>query len=100
MLRFTLTDERPKGAESQGDRKITTWWLPIELQRVLLLPDDLRRGFVSRVLLGLPRGQCLKLLRLTKSELDERIGSAALALTRIEGLASEDVGVVGCWAAM
>jgi hypothetical protein len=52
-------------------------WLPIELQRVLLLPKCLRHVFVLRLLLGLPRDQCSQLLQLDDEKLDERVGQSA-----------------------
>jgi hypothetical protein len=57
-------------------------WLPIQLQRVLLLPRDLRHAFVLRLLLGLPRDQCSRLLHLDDGKLDERVGEAATVLAQ------------------
>jgi hypothetical protein len=60
----------------------TVSWLPIQLRRVLLLPSDLRQAFVLRLLLGMPRDQCARLLQLDGGKLDEHVGQAAIFLGR------------------
>lgn len=57
-------------------------WLPIELQRVLLLPKDLRHVFVLRLVLGLPRNQCSRLLRMDDRTLDEHVVRSAIFLAQ------------------
>jgi hypothetical protein len=57
-------------------------WLPIQLRRVLLLPRDLRHAFVLRLLLGMPRDQCSRLLELDDGKLDEHVRQAAIFLAQ------------------
>jgi hypothetical protein len=57
--------------------------LPIELRRVLLLREDLRRSFVLRLLVGLPLCECSRLLSLETCQVEQNIVSAALALAVI-----------------
>ncbi len=58
--------------------------LPLELRRVLHLSTDLRHCFVLRVLMGLPRQACARLLRLDDGQIDERTCTAMLELPAIE----------------
>ena len=54
--------------------------LPVELRRVLALPEDLRQSFVLRLLLGLPPDECSRLLSLKAAEVEKNMVSGALAL--------------------
>lgn len=58
--------------------------LPVELHNLLHLPPDLRRCFVLRFLVALPREACARLLRLGVQQIDELACRAAAALARIE----------------
>jgi hypothetical protein len=58
--------------------------LPIELRRVLHLSTDLRHCFVLRVLVGLPREICARLLRLDAGQIDERTCTAMLELPAVQ----------------
>ena len=89
-LRVAVNQTMTMGEETSEERKAAASWLPMELQRVLVLPMDLRRAFVLRSLLGLPRFQCSRLLDLDEVELDELTVSAALALTKIKAQETKD----------
>jgi hypothetical protein len=54
--------------------------LPPQLRAVLRLPRELRRGFVLRLLFGLPREICASILRTCPSRVDEILLDAAEAL--------------------
>jgi hypothetical protein len=58
--------------------------LPLELQRVLHLPLDLRRCFVLRVLVGLPREECSRLLQVDSQHVDEGARGAMRELVGLE----------------
>jgi DNA-directed RNA polymerase specialized sigma24 family protein len=57
--------------------------LPLELRNVLHLSPELRRCFVLRVLIGLPREVCARLLHLGVGEVDERTCNASLSLAGV-----------------
>jgi DNA-directed RNA polymerase specialized sigma24 family protein len=57
--------------------------LPVELQRVLRLPIDLRHCFVLRLLLAMPREFCARLLGLDVGTVDRDTSLAAQALAQI-----------------
>src|SRR5260370_30229964 len=61
-----------------GNRSIN---LPIELRRVLRLRKDLRQAFVLRVLIGLSREMCARVLNTPVNQIDELTGIAARMLT-------------------
>ena len=69
-------------ADEEGPRQPqpTVSWLPIQLRRVLLLPRALRQAFVLRLLLGMPRDQCSRLLQLDDGKFDEHVRQAAIFL--------------------
>ena len=54
--------------------------LPVELRRVLRLSLDFRRCFVLRVLIGLPRAVCARLLQTEIHRIDELVYASARAL--------------------
>jgi hypothetical protein len=58
--------------------------LPFELQRVLRLSTDLRHCFVLRVLLGLPREVCARMLRLDIRQIAERTSAAMQELAILQ----------------
>jgi hypothetical protein len=73
----------PKAVAWRDDLKgpdVFTSSLPVELRRVLLLPEGLRQSFVLRLLLGLPVGECSRLLSLETTEVEGNTVSGALAL--------------------
>jgi DNA-directed RNA polymerase specialized sigma24 family protein len=57
--------------------------LPVELQRVLRLPMDLRHCFVLRFLLAMPREFCARLLGLDVVTVDQDASLAAQELAQI-----------------
>ena len=81
-IRAAVKPEMVADEESPWEPQPAVSWLPIQLQRVLLLPRDLRHAFVLRLLLGLPRDQCSRLLQLGDGKLDERVGEAATFLAQ------------------
>jgi hypothetical protein len=54
--------------------------LPAELQNVLNLSLKLRQCFVLRVLLGLPKETCSRMLQVDYDELEKSVSSAAVEL--------------------
>ncbi len=58
--------------------------LPFELRRVLHLQAALRRCYVLRSLVGLPREACGRLLRLEIRQIDEWARTAMLELPAIQ----------------
>ena len=60
--------------------------LPVELRRVLRLPPDFRRCFVLRVLVGLSREVCARMLQTEIHRVDELVCVSARALA---GLSKE-----------
>jgi len=79
--------------------------LPIELRRVLLLPEDPRRCFVLHLLIGLPLSSCSRLLSMSDYQIRRNTIDAVLQLT---GMGSPSVardapsrrttGPCDCWA--
>ena len=57
--------------------------LPVELQRVLLLPTDLRQCLVLRLLMTMPREFCARLLGINARKVDRDTCLAAQALAQI-----------------
>ena len=64
--------------------------LPLELRRELLLSTDLRRSFVSRVLAGLPREECARLLHRDVRRVDQCMCAAAQELALELACLSQD----------
>jgi len=56
---------------SASNQSESAMFLPVELQAVLNLPPNLRRCFVLRVLVGLSRQICARLLRLDARRVDQ-----------------------------
>jgi hypothetical protein len=83
-IRAAVAPEVTTGKETVSERELVVSRLPIELRRVLLLPRSLRHAFVLRLLLGLPRDECLRLLQLDDGKLDAHVVSAAVALANME----------------
>jgi len=79
-IRAAVKPEMMADEESPRQPQPTVSRLPIQLRQVLLLPRDLRQAFVLRLLLGMPRDQCSRLLRLDGGKLDEHVGQAAIFL--------------------
>ena len=67
--------------------------LPAELQSVLDLSHDLRRCFVLRILVGMSRRDCSKLLRLSDRTVNDYTCSA---LRRLAALAPMNPDTPGC----
>ncbi|MCU1301918.1 MAG: hypothetical protein JWQ87_2202 [Candidatus Sulfotelmatobacter sp.] len=82
IIRAAVNPEMMADEEGLRQSQPAVSWLPIQLQRVLLLPRDLRHAFVLRLLLGLPRDQCSRLLQPDDGKLDERVGDAATFLAQ------------------
>jgi len=80
IVRAAITPAMMPGEEEGQKLLVGASWLPIALQRVLRLPKGLRHVFVLRLLLGLPRDQCLRLLQL--ETLDERFAPSAVFLAQ------------------
>jgi hypothetical protein len=57
--------------------------LPAELKRVLQLAPDLRRYFVLRMLIGMPRERCAALLKVDSVQVDQGTRMAMTELARI-----------------
>jgi len=74
--------ETPEPTPEQVERASSI--LPSELRRVLHLPTNLRHCFVLRMLMGLPREVCARLLRLDAGQIDERTCTAMLELPGIQ----------------
>jgi DNA-directed RNA polymerase specialized sigma24 family protein len=71
-------------SEQPQDLQRASSMLPFELRRVLHLPQALRHCFVLRVLVGLPREVCARLLHLEIRQVDERARTAMLELPTIQ----------------
>ncbi len=82
IIRAAITPATMPGEEKAREPLVGVSWLPIELQRVLLLLSDLRHVFVLRLLLGLPRDQCSRVLQLDNETLDERFARSAIFLAQ------------------
>jgi hypothetical protein len=82
-LRAALVPQVAIRRERSETQELSTSSLPIELRRVLLVPEDLRRCFVLRLLVGLPLSECSRLLSLEGCRVEQNIVSAALAIAGI-----------------
>jgi hypothetical protein len=69
-----LTNSQEEGAE---ERERASSMLPVALARVLRLSTELRRCFVLRILAGLPREVCSRLLRIESYRIDALACAAA-----------------------
>ena len=67
-----------------NDPELASKMLPLELQRALELPHSLRQCFVLRVLMGLPREVCARLLSLEGRQVDRVASSAMSELAAIQ----------------
>jgi hypothetical protein len=76
LLQGTLMASVASPAEQEGD----TSSLPPELRRVLRLSPDLRRCYVLRVLVGLSREACARILNTGIHHIDELVCASARAL--------------------
>jgi hypothetical protein len=65
-----------------GDYSLAIPLLPLELRRLMSLAAGLRRCFVLRMLLAVPRVECARLLRISVSQVDERACAGARLLAR------------------
>lgn len=72
--------------EISGAQDLSTLGLPVELRRVLLLPENLRHCFVLRLLVGLPLRECSRLLSLEPCQAEQNTISAAVMLAGIRML--------------
>jgi DNA-directed RNA polymerase specialized sigma24 family protein len=68
----------------QRQEEITqaSFLLPVELRGVLQLPPDLRQCYVLRLLMGLPRESCARMLGVDAGAVDRDTGLAAQALAQ------------------
>ncbi len=80
IVRAAITPAMMPGEEEGQKLLVGASWLPVALQRVLRLPKGLRHVFVLRLLLGLPRDQCLRLLQFDDETLDDRFARSAIFL--------------------
>jgi len=60
--------------------------LPVELRNVLRLPSELRRYFVLRMLMAMPRESCAALLKVDTARVDEATCQAVIELARIANI--------------
>jgi DNA-directed RNA polymerase specialized sigma24 family protein len=58
-------------------------WLPMELRRVLRLPETPRQCFVLRMLEGWPRDKCAAALGIPAQTVDDETCAAARSLARL-----------------
>jgi len=75
---FVRGDREPEHTADEGPPA-----LPIKILRVLRLSPLLRRCFVLRVLMAMPRHYCAGLLRMDAEQVDANSSLAAQELTRI-----------------
>lgn len=54
----------------------TCSYLPVEMQRVVMLPRTLRHSFVLRILAGLPADDCARMLHLCPGEVEVYVCAA------------------------
>jgi len=81
---FTAMDQRLRSGRRQTEEMAqVSSLLPVELQRVLHLPVELRQCFVLRLLMAMPREFCARLLGLDVGAVDRDTGLAAQALAQI-----------------
>jgi hypothetical protein len=76
------------GRQSLDTQDFPAIYLPAELRDVLLLPDALRQPFVLRLLVGLPLGDCSRLLSMDACEIQKNTVSAAIELSGGKSAAS------------
>ena len=67
---------QPGGADAPAEPDEAAWRLPAELQAVLELAPDQRRSFVLRILLGLPKQLCARMLQLNPYQTDLQLIAA------------------------
>jgi hypothetical protein len=79
-LNAALASQSPVRLEGL-EANLTAMHLPVELRRVLLLPETLRRSFVLRTLVGLPLSECSRLLSRDACKVEQDIASAAIELS-------------------
>jgi hypothetical protein len=82
LLQGTIAASIPTNIREELDegQEQTSSVLPVELRRVLRLSQELRRCYVLRVLLGLPREICARMLRTEIHRIDELVCVSARAL--------------------
>ena len=81
---FALKQQCETVEETREQLEYASSILPFGLRRVLQLATDLRQCFVLRVLMGLPREDCARLLCLEVSEVDDRTCGAMLVLPGVQ----------------
>jgi hypothetical protein len=84
-LKVAITRHREIVAQRPENLDDSLPALPPELRRVLRLSPDLRQCFALRILAGLPRNICARLLDLEFYDVDEITGLAAQRLASIAG---------------
>jgi hypothetical protein len=84
-LQAAISREREIVEQWPGELDGALSLLPLELKRVLHLPADLRRSFALRILAGLPRRACARLLNLEMGQIEDTAGVAAQTLASISG---------------
>ncbi len=87
-LRTAVAPQEAIPRETSQTADLYTSGLPIELRRVLVLPEDPRRCFVLHILIGLPVGECSRLLSLNDCEIERNTVWAALELAALDGQAN------------
>jgi hypothetical protein len=99
-LRAAIAAPVVVGLQRTQMQDLSTSSLPVELHRVLLLPESLRHCFVLRLLVGLSVSECSLVLSLTDCQVEQNTVAAALVLSGIRELEAESDGtlisVVGC----
>lgn len=70
-VRTTVQRQMIASAGGSYEGRITDYYLPAELRRVLELSPELRRCFVLRVLVGLPSKICAQMLQVDVLQIDE-----------------------------
>jgi hypothetical protein len=85
LLQGTLSASIAAGSNSPraAEQEHASSLLPVELRRVLRLLPYFRRGFVLRVLVGLSREVCARMLQIEIHQIDEVVRLAARALVRL-----------------
>jgi DNA-directed RNA polymerase specialized sigma24 family protein len=83
VLSASVTQQTGGLEEHMEIAERTSSILPLELRKVLHLPPPLRRCFVLRMLAGLPREVCARLLHLEVQQVDERTCAALPMLSII-----------------
>ncbi len=83
-LRAAVAPRRKIRRETSEISDLYTACLPVELRRVILLPEGPRQCFVLHLLVGMAVHQCSRLLSLNDSQVEQNIVSAPLALIAAE----------------